>query len=108
MAVPSWLTAGNVLLFILLLGGFATLLVQQSIEISKGNKYNGNDFHARFTTSFVLGSIIILIAIASFLRNIENEDLFAYLIIFGAIGGIALSMIQILFSKLRLNYMTID
>ncbi len=108
MAIPSWFTAKNTLLLILLLGGYALLIVQQSIEISKGNKFIYNDFHTQFTTSFVFGSLIVTTVTGYLLYDETYEDLFRYLILVGAIGGIALSMIHLHFVKLRLNYATMD
>ena len=106
--MPSWFTPRNALIFILIIGGISLLLIQQAIDISKGLKYDGNEFHTKFTTSFVFGWFTIFIAMFLMLYQYDNEDLFNYLTLFGALGGIALSMMQIHFSKLRLNYGTMD
>lgn len=108
MAMPSWFTPKNIGLFILLLGGYAILLINRSIDVFKGLKYDGNEFHTNFTTTFVFGSLIIVLVTSHLLYQYNDEDLFRYLILFGTMGGIALSMMQIHFTKYRLNYATMD
>jgi len=102
------MTATQILLLILLLGGYLLLTVQQGIAIANGEKVDGNAFHTQYTTSFVFGSVIVVGVTAYLLYGYQNEDLFRYLTGIGAIGGIALSMMMLHFTKLRVNYATMD
>lgn len=102
------ISATQVLLGILLLGGYLLLIVQQGVAISNGEKLDGNAFHTQYTTSFIFGSLIVISVTSYLLYDKRNEDLFRYLVLVGAIGGIALSMMMIHFTKLRLNYATMD
>lgn len=102
------MSATQILLLILLLGGYLLLTVQQGIAIANGEKLDGNAFHTQFTTSFVFGSLIVISVTAYLLYEYQNEDLFRYLTFVGAVGGIALSMMMLQFTKLRLNYATND
>jgi hypothetical protein len=101
-------SATEVLLYILLLGGYLLLTVQQGIAVSNGEKADGSEFHTKYTTSFVFGSLIVVAVTAYLLYGVQNEDVFRYLTLVGAIGGIALSMMMLHFTKLRLNYATMD
>ncbi len=102
------ISATQVLLGILLLGGYLLLTVQQGIALANGEKLDGNAFHTQYTTSFVFGSVIVLFVTMYLLYDKTYEDTFRYLVFIGAIGGIALSMMLLHFTKLRLNYATMD
>ncbi len=100
------LTASNILPIVFLLGGIATILILPAIELSKKTKYSKKDFYTNISTTFFAGSLLILFSLAFFMHQNYNPEVLKYLTLFGAIGGIALSLCMILFSKLRLYYAT--
>jgi hypothetical protein len=108
MATESWSTAQNVLLILLLIGGYLIILVNRGIDFSNGKKFYGSEFDINFTTTMVFGSFIILAATGFLLKSSYDEETMKYLVFLGAILGIALNMIAIQFIKIRMNYATND
>ena len=108
MTTESWSSAQNILLILLLIGGYLIIFINRGIEFAKGTKYYGSDFDINLTTTMVFGSLIILASTGYILKSNYDEEMMKYLILLGAIMGIALNMIAIQFIKIRMNYATMD